>query len=114
KSKESGDKTWVKGDELVEKDGMSVDSKEIEGDSKGSKKDDKKKDKSKLVSGHKEFVKYTDVNSLLKTKYSNLPHGDIEIVKAFSPILQTKIEGDKVVVYNNTDKYEEGLYIIIK
>lgn len=112
KSKETGDKTWVKGDELVEKDGMSVDKQDIEEGKKGSKKD--KKDKTALVSGHKDFVKYTDVKSLLQTKYSKLPHGDIEIIKSFSPILQTKIEGEKVVVYNNTDKYEDGLYIVIK
>lgn len=125
-SKETGDKTWVKGDEVIEKDGTSKKAKEIEDGkdeedpqkeksckAKCSDSSDAKKD-SKSASGSSEFVKYTEVDSLMKTRYRNLPHEDIEILKSISPVLRTKVEGTKIKVDNTGDDYKQGFTLHIK
>ncbi|WP_141552969.1 hypothetical protein [Bacillus thuringiensis] len=126
-SKETGDKTWVKGDEVVEKDGTSKKAKELEtGKDKSDRQteeksckskcseSDKKKDTDTLASGSSEFVKYTEVDSLMKTRYRNLPHEDIEILKSISPVLRTKVEGTKIKVDNTGDDYKQGFTLHIK
>lgn len=119
-SKEKGDKTWVKRDEVTEKEksskkdaGDADEKKEKKGSSKKEEEPQKGK-KGATASGSSTFVKYTEIDSLLQTRYKELPHEDIEILKAISPILRTKVEGEKIVVDNRGENYKEGFMIHMK
>lgn len=110
KSSDVGDKTWVKGDpvEVTETPVDSTDKKVEESKPKTKKK------KQTLQRGKDVFIAYADVKDVLTTEYRGLNTVDKEIIKAFSPILKTKIEGEDIIVYNNTDRVKEGLYIGLK
>ncbi|PER55659.1 hypothetical protein CN495_07860 [Bacillus thuringiensis] len=119
-SKEKGDKTWVKGDEVTDKENAS---KKLTGDAeekkekKGSAKKEEESPKEKkgtISSGSSTFVKYTEIDSLLQTRYKELPHEDTEILKSISPILRTKVEGEKIIVDNRGDRYKEGFTVHMK
>lgn len=108
-SGETGDKTWLKGSPVKQGDTESV---VVEEGQSGKKKGIEKK--KVLKAGEEVFIAYSDVNKELKSTYYKLPNKDKEIIRSFSPILKTKIEGKNVVVFNNTDRVKDGLFIRIK
>lgn len=117
KVNEVGNEVDVKYGTADDKEWTKVEKEDKEKKPKKDKKAKQKKDKPKKVKKAKqgqEFVKYTNVKKKLKEEYRELTDKDKDIIKSFSTIYKTKIEGDDIIVWNNKDKSDEGIYIKLK
>lgn len=57
------------------------------------------------------FIAYSEVGKVIQEKFSNVTEGDKEIMKAMTSVYGTRIQGEKIEVWNTGDKRDEGFYV---